>query len=84
MINGEVYGPEFDPVFKAHGIRQLIFTSTVGWKEYLFPNYYLLPSGPAYSRSALGGTYEAVSQGPGEVEEMFDMIAHDPRAKMRT
>ena len=30
LINGELYGPQFDPVFKAHGIRQLIYTSTEG------------------------------------------------------
>ncbi|MGO8789921.1 MAG: beta-N-acetylhexosaminidase [Terriglobia bacterium] len=76
MINGEVYGPKFDPVFKAHGNRQLIFTSTVGWKEYLFPNYYLLPQ-DQHIPGPPGGTYEAVSQGPGVVEEMFDMISHD-------
>ena len=76
MINGEVYGPKFDPVFKAHGNRQLIFTSTVGWKEYLFPNYYLLPQ-DQHIPGPPGGTYEAVSQGPGAVEEMFDMISHN-------
>jgi len=76
MINGEVYGPKFDPVFKAHGIRQLLFTSTVGWKEYLFPNYYLLPQ-DEHIPGPPGGTYESVSQGPGVVEEMSDMIAHD-------
>lgn len=38
LVNGEVYGLEFDPVFKAHGIRQMIFTSTVGWKEFFFSN----------------------------------------------
>jgi hypothetical protein len=43
LVNGEVYGPQFDPVFKAHGIRETIFTSTVGWKEFFFSNYYLLP-----------------------------------------
>ncbi len=42
LVNGEVYGPDFDPVFRAHGIRQLIFTSTEG-EERLFPEYYLLP-----------------------------------------
>jgi hexosaminidase len=76
MINGEVYGPKFDPVFKAHGIRQLLFTSTVGWKEYLFPNYYLLPQ-DQHIPGPPGGSYESVSQGPGAVAEMFDMIAHD-------
>ena len=43
MINGEVYGPKFDPVFKAHGIREMIYTSTEG-EEQLFPEYYPLPS----------------------------------------
>jgi hypothetical protein len=76
MINGEVYGPKFDPVFKAHGNRQLIFTSTVGWKEYLFPNYYLLPQ-DQHIPGPPGGTYESVKQGPGVVQEMFDTISHD-------
>ena len=43
VVNGEVYGPDFDPVFRAHGIRQMIYTSTEG-EERLFPDYYLLPS----------------------------------------
>ena len=42
LVNGELYGPEFDPVFKAHGIRQMVYTSVEG-EEPLFPNYYLLP-----------------------------------------
>jgi hypothetical protein len=77
MINGEVYGPKFDPVFKARGIRQMMFTSTVGWQEYLFPNYYLLPQ-DQHIPGPPGGTFEAASQGPGFVEQMFDMISHDP------
>lgn len=43
LVNAEVYGPDFDPLFKAHGIRQMIYTSTQG-DEPLFPNYYALPS----------------------------------------
>ncbi len=43
MVNGEVYGPEFDPLFKKHGIRQMIYTSTQG-EERLFPDYFILPS----------------------------------------
>lgn len=77
LINGEVYGPEFDPEFKAHGIRQLLFTSTVGWKEYLFPNYYLLPQSEHLPGPG-GGTYEPVKQGPGVVDEMFDFISFNP------
>jgi hexosaminidase len=43
LINGELYGPLFDPAFRAHGIRQMIYTSTEG-EEQLFPQYYILPS----------------------------------------
>src|SRR5207247_644201 len=43
LVNGEVYGPKFDPVFRAHGIRQVVYTSTEG-SEKVFPNYYILPS----------------------------------------
>ena len=43
LVSGETAGPEFDPVFKAHGIRQLIYTSTQG-EEPMFPNYYPLPA----------------------------------------
>ncbi len=42
LINGEVYGPEFDKAFHQHGIRQMIFTSTEG-AENLFPDYSILP-----------------------------------------
>jgi hexosaminidase len=42
IINGETYGHAYDPVYKAHGIRQMIYTSTQG-EENLFPNYFSLP-----------------------------------------
>ena len=42
IINGETYGPEFDPLFKTHGIRQMIYTSTEG-EEQWFPDYFVLP-----------------------------------------
>jgi hexosaminidase len=77
LVNGEVYGPQFDPDFKAHGVRQLLFTSTVGWKEYFFPNYYLLPESEHLPGPA-GGTYEPVHQGPGVVDQMFDFISFNP------
>jgi hexosaminidase len=80
MVNGEVYGPEFDPVFKAHGVRQLIFTSTVGWKELLFSNYYMLPSRD-HIPSRSGGAYEAVTQGPGYVGQMLDTIENTSARK---
>lgn len=43
LVNGELYGPSFDPVFRAHGIRQMIYVWTEG-EEQLFPQYYVLPS----------------------------------------
>ena len=43
VVNGETYGPEFDPAFKAHGIRQMIYTSTEG-EEPFFPDYFSLPA----------------------------------------
>jgi hexosaminidase len=43
LVNGEMYGPQFDPVFRAHGIKQMIYTSTEG-EEQLFPQYCILPS----------------------------------------
>ncbi|MBV6430472.1 MAG: hypothetical protein IANPNBLG_00585 [Bryobacteraceae bacterium] len=42
LVNGEVYGPEFDPLFRKHGIREMIYTSTQG-EERQFPHYYPLP-----------------------------------------
>ena len=42
LVNGEVYGPQFDPVYKAHGIRQTIYTYTQA-EERHFPEYFLLP-----------------------------------------
>ena len=80
MVNGEVYGPDFDPVFKAHGIRQMIFTSAVGWKEFLFSNYYMLPPGD-HIPSRSGGAYEAVEHGAGYVGQMLDTIENTPARK---
>ena len=77
LVNGEVGGPQFDPKFKAHGFRQLLFTSTVGWTEYLFPNYYLLPEAQHLPGPA-GGTYEPAHQGPGIVQQMVDYISFNP------
>jgi hexosaminidase len=44
LINGEVYGPDFDPVFRKHGIRQMIYTSTQGGESRFFPDYFSLPN----------------------------------------
>jgi hexosaminidase len=44
LVNGEVYGPDYDPVYKKHGIRQLIYTSTQGGEARFFPDYFTLPN----------------------------------------
>ena len=62
LVNGEVYGPQFDPVFRAHGIRQMIYTSTEG-EEQLFPQYYVLPSSERLHPATIG---------PGRVQEMWE------------
>ena len=41
LVNGEVYGPGFDPLYRKHGIRQMIYTSTQG-ETRLFPDYFPL------------------------------------------
>src|SRR5215472_19351762 len=43
LVNGETYGPQFDPLFAKHGIRSMIYTSTQG-EEPLFPDYAILPA----------------------------------------
>jgi hexosaminidase len=65
LINGEIYGPQFDPIFRAHGIRQLIYTSTEG-EEQLFPQYYILPPAKRLHARDLG---------LGRVQEMFEHIS---------
>lgn len=68
LVNGEVYGPEFDSAYKKHGIRQLVYSSTQG-EEPLFPNYYILPS-----------THHphAKSVSNGRVADMFNLISFTP------
>jgi hypothetical protein len=43
IVNGEVYGPQFDPEFKRLGIREMIYTSTEG-EEKFFPWYFAVPA----------------------------------------
>jgi hexosaminidase len=72
LINGELYGPEFDPAFKAHGIRQMVYTSTEG-EEPLFPNYYLLPASSLLHPS---------ENNVGRVQEMVDSITQTSLANL--
>jgi hypothetical protein len=74
LVNGETVGPEFDPVFKAHGIRQMIYTSTQG-EEPLFPDYHPLPA--ADLLHARSGAAE-----PGRVAEIFGAVS-SPETRQR-
>jgi hypothetical protein len=49
LINGETYGERFDALYKARGIRQMIYNATEG-EEKLFPQYF---SGDDRIRAAL-------------------------------
>jgi hypothetical protein len=42
LVNGETYGPAFDPAFQARGIREMVYVSTEG-EEPMFPDYFILP-----------------------------------------
>jgi len=67
LVNGEVYGPDFDPVFHKRGIRQMIYTSTQG-EERFFPDYFSLPN----SRRLHPGRPEM-----GRVADGYQKIAFD-------
>jgi hypothetical protein len=54
LVNGEAYGPEYDPLFRQRGIRQMIYTSTQG-EERMFPEYFPAPA----SRLLHGGAPRA-------------------------
>jgi len=67
VVNGEVYGPDFDPIYRKQGIRQMIYTSSEG-EEKLFPDY--------FTRSAserLHGRYS----GTARVRDTFEKISFD-------
>src|SRR6185369_9164871 len=67
LVNGEVYGPQFDPVFKKHGIRQMIYTSSEG-EEKFFPDYFSLPG----SKKLHPGSRSAQ-----RVDDTFRKISYD-------
>jgi len=78
LVNGEVYGPAFDPVFKAHGIREMVYVSTEG-EERLFPNYYAaLPSESLHPN--FGASWGAPSAG--RVPDMFEHIWFAPARQL--
>ncbi len=68
VINGETYGEKFDPLFRARGIRQMIYQPTEG-EEQLFPHYFLLP--PSRRLHPLQEEFERVTSA-------LSQIASDP------
>jgi hypothetical protein len=76
MINGEVYGPKYDPVYKKHGIRQTIYTSIQG-EERHFPMYFPLP---AEKRLHTGGRAGRGGAG-GKVAQVFRGLSTNPARK---
>jgi hexosaminidase len=68
LINGEVNTPEFNRAFRAHGIRQMIYTSSEG-EERLFPEYFPLPGARLLHER---------SQPASRVTEVFEKISFDP------
>jgi hypothetical protein len=80
LINGLTFGPKYDPVFKAHRIRQMIAPSNVTWTEFFFPDYYIRPSTESVSGPA-GEPYGPAQPGPGRVAEMYDLISSPPARK---
>lgn len=65
LVNGEVYGPSFDPLFRRRGIRQMLYTATQG-EERLFPEYFNVPGArllhPAVPQSdRLGDGFSEIS-----------------------
>ena len=73
IVNGEVYGPEFDAAYKAHGIRQTIFTSAQSGEAKLFPDYFILP--PARRLHDTPARAERVAEGFRKIS--FDSARRD-------
>ena len=67
VVNGEVYGPDFDPIYRKQGIRQMIYTSSEG-EEKLFPEYFTQPAS-----DRLHGRYSATAR----LRDTFDKISFD-------
>ena len=68
LVNGEIYGPKFDPLFKAHGIRSTFYISIEG-EEKLFPDYAILPASARLhpgraTDTHINSNFEMISYGP--------------------
>jgi hexosaminidase len=68
LVNGEIYGPKFEPLFKAHGIRSTFYVSIEG-EEKLFPDYAILPPSARLHPGRATETH---------INTNFDMISYGP------
>jgi hexosaminidase len=71
IVNGETYGPQFDPLFRKHDIREMIYSSSEG-EEKLFPEYFPLPASRRLHQGAPASR---------RVADTFQKIAFDPARK---
>jgi hexosaminidase len=69
LVNGETYGPQFDPLFHKRGIQQMIYTSTQG-EERFFPDYFSLPESRRLHHGRAPET--------GRVADGYEKISNDP------
>lgn len=75
FINDITYGPQFDPVFKAHGIRQMIYVNVVSGEPFLFPFYYLEPPSLRFHPIPPGDSDVPTAA---LVPKMFRKVSFDP------
>jgi hypothetical protein len=72
LVNGETYGPQFDPLLKKRGIRSMIYTSSEG-EEKFFPDYFPLPASRRLHQQDRGASRR--------VFDTFQKIAADAQRK---
>jgi hexosaminidase len=71
IVNGETYGPQFDPLFRKQGIREMIYSSSEG-EEKLFPEYFPLAASRRLHQGAPASR---------RVADTFQKIGFDPARK---
>src|SRR5260370_14367323 len=71
IVKGETYGPQFDPLFRKYGIREMIYSCSEG-EEKLFPEYFPLPASRRLHQGAPASR---------RVADTFQKIAFDPARK---
>ena len=78
FINDLTFGPKFDSLFKAHGIREKIYINVVSGDAFFFPFYYLLPDSRRFHPIPPGDSDTPTAA---VVPEMFEKASFDPARK---